>query len=116
MSTDKPVALKDLLAHPGSALAGFRQRAKHTEDLTHALSAVFPEPVRPHLISAGVHGDRLILTADAAVWAARMRFYVSDAIEYMASNHNSPINRVDVRVRPDWRDRDGDAAPDAPSD
>jgi len=102
MPTDKPVALRDLLSNPASPLARVSGAVEQMAEMANSIRAALPNNLKPHLVSANVRDDRLILVADSAVWAARIRFYASDALNCMASIHTSPIQGVDIRVCPNW--------------
>ena len=102
MPTNKPIALGDLLSDPASPLSRVSGAVERMNDLARSIRDALPDDLKPHLVSANVRDDRLILVADSAVWAARLRFYATDALQYSASIHTSPLAGVDVRVRPDW--------------
>ncbi|MFK7885622.1 MAG: DciA family protein [Gammaproteobacteria bacterium] len=104
MATRKPVALGDLFNRSSSKLADLTRLGQEREALADSLRGAFPNDIKPHLVSAEIKNDRLILVADHAVWAARMRFYTSDALKVMAAIHNSSLKRVEVRVRPQPQD------------
>lgn len=98
MSTDKPVALRHLIRT--DAVAGISEKIERSQKLAVSLRDAFPNDVKPHLVSADVRDDRLVLVADHAVWAARMRYYTSDVLQIMVASHNLALNDVTIRVRP----------------
>ncbi len=98
MPTDKPVVLRDLIRT--DAVAGISEKIERSQKLASLLRDAFPNDVKPHLLSADVHDDRLVLVADHAVWAARMRYYTSDVLQIMVASHNLALSDVTVRVRP----------------
>ncbi len=100
MPTKKPVALGALLSRSTTKLAEFSRRIDEREQLALTLRSAFPKDIEAHLVSAEVKNDRLVLVADNAVWAARMRFYTGDALKVMAAIHSSVLEQVDFRVRP----------------
>lgn len=100
MPTKKPVSIGVLLRADTSPLARLSRQSAEREQLAAALRDALPRDVSPHLVSAEVRNDRLVLVADNAVWAARIRFYASEVLEVMAAIHTSTPEGVDVRVRP----------------
>ena len=100
MPTDKPVALRDLLRAGTGGLAGVAEKIERSQKLASIVRDAFPTDVKPHLVSADVHDDRLVIVADHAVWAARMRYYTSDALQIIATSHNLRLGEAVVRVRP----------------
>lgn len=100
MTTNKPVALGALGADDSSLLARLKRTAREREHLTDSLRCALPNLIKPHLVGAEVKNDRLVLVADSAVWAARMRFYATDVLKYMAVIHSSAITAVDFKIRP----------------
>ena len=100
MPTKQPVSIGDLLRAGTSPLARLTRQSARREQLADTLRVAFPGEIKPHLVGAEVREDRLVLVADNAVWAARMRFYASDVLKVMAAIHTSAPQRVEVRVRP----------------
>ena len=100
MPTEKPVALRDLLRAGTGGLAGVAEKIERSQKLASVVRDAFPNDVKPHLVSADVHDDRLVIVADHAVWAARMRYYTSDALQIIATSHNLRLDGAVVRVRP----------------
>lgn len=98
MPTDKPVALRHLIRV--DAVASISDKIERSQKLAVSLRDAFPNDVKPHLLSADVHDDRLVLVADHAVWAARMRYYTRDVLQIMAASHNLALSDVSIRVRP----------------
>ncbi len=69
-----PRTLADLLA--GGELGAIAAEAKRRRDLTEEIRSLLPADMAPHLVTAGTAPTgELVLTMDASVWAARMRFH-----------------------------------------
>lgn len=69
-----PKSLADLLAD--GALGAVAAEARRRRDLTHEIRALLPAEMAPHLVTAGTSPTgELVLTMDASVWAARMRYH-----------------------------------------
>jgi len=78
MKSDGPRSLADLLA--SGDFQRLRAEAGKRRTLTAEIQARLPEEVAAHL--TGAHRDeegRLVLMADSAAWAARIRFIADDA-------------------------------------
>jgi len=93
MSTKTPTAplrsLADVLT--GGELGALAAEARRRRDLTAEVRSLLPEEMADHLVTAGTTPTgELVLTMDASVWAARMRFHA----EQLGNQ------RVKVRVRP----------------
>jgi hypothetical protein len=89
MSAGGPRSLADLL-HTGD-LGKLRAEAERRRTLTEEVRARLPAGIGLHLTAAHREGDgRLVLSADSAAWAARIRFIADDA----------GLGTVTVRVAP----------------
>jgi hypothetical protein len=89
MAGHRPRTLAELLQ--SSDIAKLRDEAAARRELTTQIRALLPPDEASHLVHAGVDADdRLVLTMDSAVWAARVRFR-AEALG---------AKRVRVRVRP----------------
>ena len=81
MSTKTPTeplrSLADLLA--GGELGALAAEARRRRDLTGEIRELLPAELAAHLVTAGTTraGD-LVLTMDASVWAARLRFHAEE--------------------------------------
>jgi hypothetical protein len=89
MSADGPRSLADLLGT--GDLGRLRIEAERRRTLTEDIRARLPDGIAAHLTGAHREGDgRLVLSADSAAWAARIRFVADDA----------GLGEVTVRVAP----------------
>ena len=96
MKPSGPRHVADLLG--SGDLKRLRQAALEQRELTESIRARLPNPAAAHLTSARREPDgRLVLTADSAAWAARIRFIAADA----------ELGPVTVRVAPRGADQSG---------
>ncbi len=69
-----PRSLATLLAD--GELGAVAAEARRRRDLTGEIRALLPAEMAPHLVTAGTSPTgELVLTMDASVWAARMRYH-----------------------------------------
>ncbi len=99
MSASKLVSVKNLLEKSGSPLAKISGKAAQLEELTVFIRQALPEPARNHLIAASEHDSALVLTADSAAWAARMRFHENEILTHHNRKQGRVSQKVIVRVR-----------------
>lgn len=99
MSTGRLLPLKELIGGPDSPLARLLQRCDATQALTEEVRRLLPEPLRAHVVTASLHGDTLHLVADAAVWAARLRFHEGDIRTSLGTRQGTSLQNIRVRVR-----------------
>lgn len=84
-----PRSVADVLA--GGELGALAAEARRRRDLTSEIRSLLPAEVAPHLVTAGTAPTgELVLTMDASVWAARMRYHA----EQLGGQ------RVKVKVQP----------------
>ncbi|WP_460036001.1 DciA family protein [Methylothermus subterraneus] len=80
------------------ALAPLLAKARWNEKLLTRVRQVLPEPLGAHcLYCLPRHGGRLVLYADNAAWAARLRFYQTE-VKAALQELLGPIAAVHVRV------------------
>ena len=99
MTASKLTSVKDLLEKSGSPLAKVSGKAARLEALTNAIRQVLPEPLKWHLVAASEREDTLVLTADSAAWAARMRFHEREVLTHHNRKQGRASQKVIVRVR-----------------
>ena len=69
-----PRSIADLLTD--GALGAVAAEAKRRRNLTNEIRSLLPEELAAHLVTAGTAPTgELVLTMDASVWAARMRYH-----------------------------------------
>lgn len=69
-----PRSLADLLT--GGKLGAVAAEARRRRDLTHEIRSMLPADMAAHLVTAGTSPTgELVLTMDASVWAARVRYH-----------------------------------------
>lgn len=89
MADPGPISLAELLG--GGPLARLGAEARRRRDLTAQIRALLPADVAPHLVTAStVSTGELVLTMDASVWAARVRYLAGEL----------GAERIKVKVRP----------------
>ena len=71
---NSPRSIADLLAD--GALGAVAAEAKRRRDLTDEIRSLLPADMAAHLVTAGTSPTgELVLTMDASVWAARVRYH-----------------------------------------
>ncbi len=106
MPTHKPIRLSSLLEGSDTALAQVVGKASYFQDLTKSIRRSLPAEVAPHLIGTALHDKQLVLIADSAVWAARLRFLAADLLTELEREKGPGAHSVKVKV----------GAPTRPSD
>lgn len=95
--TPKPAKLATLLESGGPNLGRLLARARDLEALTGQVRAALPEPESAHIVAVGLKGEELVVTVDAAAWAARLRF--SENAIRAAAGAAANGKKLVVRVR-----------------
>jgi hypothetical protein len=89
MSRGQPKSLADVLT--GGQLGALAAEARRRRDLTAEIRTLLPAEIAPHLVTAStLSTGELVLTMDAPVWAARVRYH-AEALG---------AERVKVKVQP----------------
>ena len=72
-----PRSLADLLAD--GALGAVAAEARRRRNLTDEIRSLLPADLAAHLVTAGTSpAGELVLTMDASVWAARVRYHAEE--------------------------------------
>jgi hypothetical protein len=72
-----PRSLADLLA--GGELGAVAAEARRRRDLTYEIRSLLPADMSERLVTAGTSPTgELVLTMDASVWAARVRYHAEE--------------------------------------
>jgi hypothetical protein len=72
----EPLAIGDLLTRRSGRLSQLHRHAAELARLRQMLQTVLPPPLRDHFMVAAFDRDTLVLVADGATWAARLRYQI----------------------------------------
>lgn len=94
----EPRLLKDLLA--GNDLSRLVERAREAGALDARVRALLPDELAAHVTGAVLNGDTVVVLADSAAWATRIRFMAPELVARLAPRYDGGVARVRVKVRP----------------
>ena len=87
------------LLRQGAPFAALGAALRQRDRLLAEVRALLPAELRAHCVGATREGERLTLTTEASVWAARLRFAVPPLLAAYAQR-GAPLTKVQVRVLP----------------
>jgi hypothetical protein len=94
----KPTLLKDLLA--GNDLSQLVERAREAGELAAQVRGLLPEELAAHVTGAVLHEQTVVILADSAAWASRIRFQAPELVAQLAPRFDGAVAHVRVKVRP----------------
>jgi hypothetical protein len=94
----KPRQLKDLLA--GNDLSQLVDRAREAGELASQVRGLLPEELSAHVTGAVLHEETVVILADSAAWASRIRFQAPGLVAQLAPRFDGAVAHVRVKVRP----------------
>ena len=94
----EPKQLKDLLA--GNDLSQLVLRAREAGELDARVRSLLPEALAAHVTGAVLHEHTVVVLADSAAWATRIRFHAPELVARLAPRYDGAVTRVQVKVRP----------------
>jgi len=95
--TPKPAKLAALLESGDHSLGRLLARARDLEALTIKVREALAEPESGHIVAVSLNTEELVVTVDAAAWAARLRF--SETAIRAATGPAANGKKLVVRVR-----------------
>lgn len=90
--------LKPILAGLGAKLGALERRAQARQTLLAKVRAALPAPENEHVISAAYQQSELVITADSAVWSARLRYCQDLLLTGLTAAGETPFTKLRVRV------------------
>ncbi len=97
---DDAVPLKRLLQSRGSELPSVFQRARHLADIMHAVRASLSGKLAAHCLGVSVVRNTLVLFADSAPWATRLRYEQKAILAAVSRETGLSFARISLRVQP----------------
>ena len=98
ISKGKPTLVGDLLT--GSGLADIVSRARDAETLCNQIKDLLPAEAAAHVTGASRSGETVLIFADTAGWATRIRFHAPQLLKWLTPRFDGVVDKVRVRVRP----------------
>ena len=95
--SEPPNFLKPLAAGLGARFDALERRARTTIELAERVRTVLPCPEKDHVTSASYREETLIVLADSAAWAARIR-YMQELLLTQLSNGETQFTKLKVKV------------------
>jgi hypothetical protein len=97
MRSNKPFQIGDLLEKgPASRLLS---RARALGELDALVHELIPSPLNVHCRVLSVRDGILVVAADSAVWATRLRYQSSRLVKQLSKTSSVTMHTVQVRVR-----------------
>jgi hypothetical protein len=97
MRSSKPSRIRSLLEN--SEASRLISRARALGQLDALVHELIPPPLNQHCRVLALRDDTLIIAADSAVWAARLRYQSPQLTRQLASVSTLNLRTVQVRVR-----------------
>ncbi|KAA9129732.1 DUF721 domain-containing protein [Marinihelvus fidelis] len=95
----RPVA--ELMAKPGSGLAGLLQRAEALARVDAVVRDLLPPSLAPHVRVANVRDGKLILCTPVAAIATRLRMEGPGLLEQLRDHGVTGVAALEVLITPD---------------
>lgn len=92
--------LRDGGQHSDDALGDVLRHARTLQQIDTTLRKRLPQDLAVHVHVANVRDKHLVMIADSAAWATRLRFHRGDILQGLRSPDGTEITRLDVQVRP----------------
>jgi hypothetical protein len=97
MRSNKSFQIRNLLDN--SAASALLSRARALGRLDALVHELIPAPMNQHCRVLSVREDTLIVAADSAAWAARLRYQSPQLIRQLAGVSSMNLRTVHVRIR-----------------
>jgi hypothetical protein len=97
MRSSKPFQIRNLLDN--SEASRLLSRARALGDLDALVHELIPSPLNLHCRVLSVRDDALIVAADSAAWAARLRYHSPHLVKQLAGVSSVKLRTIQVRVR-----------------
>lgn len=84
----------------GRDLAQLVERAREAGELDARVRALLPGDLAAHVTGAVQREDTVVILADSAAWASRIRFHAPELLARLGPRFDGAVTRVRVKVRP----------------
>lgn len=101
--------------HGDDAFDDVLRHARALQHLDKALRRRLPQELADHVHVANARDKRLVMIADSAAWATRLRFHRGDVLRGLRSPEGLEITRLDIQVRPRGKEPRAQRRPQPPS-
>lgn len=95
-----PSPISRILHQKDSKLRELTARAHELRKLEAALKRYLPASLAAHVELANLRGQVLILSADSAAWATRLRYHRKALIARLSEESGAPVRDMRIKVSP----------------
>jgi hypothetical protein len=93
-----PERLKPIAEGLGPLFQELERRVQARVELADRVREALPSPEKDHVLSASYAEDILVVTADSAAWAARIRYAQEQLLAALSARSEMRFTKVKVRV------------------
>lgn len=96
--SEPPNSLKPITAGLSPRFANLERRAQATMELAERVRAALPAPEKDHVTSASYRAETLVVLADSAAWAARIRYTQQELLRQLQATGETRFTKLKVKV------------------
>jgi hypothetical protein len=93
-----PDHLKPLTEGLGPLFRDLERRVQATVELADRVRGALPEPEKAHVISASYRATTLVILADSAAWASRIRYAQEQLLDRLRTQGETQVTKLKVKV------------------
>jgi hypothetical protein len=91
-------SLKPITAGLSPLFASLERRAQATIELAERVRALLPSPDKDHVTAASYRAETLVVLADSAAWAARIRYAQQELLSRLHAAGETRFTKLKVKV------------------
>lgn len=96
--SEPPHSLKPITAGLSPRFANLERRAQATIELAERVRAALSAPEKDHVTSASYRAETLVVLADSAAWAARIRYAQQELLAQLQAAGETRFTKLKVKV------------------
>jgi hypothetical protein len=96
--SEPPHSMKPLTAGLSPRFANLERRAQATIELAERVRAALPAPEKDHVTSASYRAETLVVLADSAAWATRIRYSQQELLTQLQAAGETRFTKLKVKV------------------
>lgn len=96
--SEPPHSLKPITAGLSPRFANLERRAQATIELAERVRAALSAPEKDHVTSASYRAETLVVLADSAAWAARIRYAQQELLARLQAAGETRFTKLKVKV------------------
>lgn len=90
----------DILGKPNGLLQGLLKQSNNLKSINDSVQRLLPEELQGHCVVSEYNQSSLIISAESAVWATRLRYISPELLTNLRKDGHHALANIQIKIKP----------------